>query len=131
MSNDLVPDELRYTKDHEWIAVKGDVATVGITDHAQGALGDLVYVELPAVGTEVDAGAELAVVESVKAASEVYAPISGEVVAVNDALSANPETINESPYEKGWIARIKIRDKGELDATMGAPAYRTLLKEAA
>ena len=129
MADDSIPDDLQYTKDHEWIAVDGNIATVGITDHAQGALGDLVFVELPEVGAELEKGDEMAVVESVKAASEVYAPLSGEVIEVNEALNESPETINDSPYDDGWIAKIKIRDKGELDETMDAEAYGGLIDE--
>ena len=99
----------RYTKDHEWIRLDGDVATVGISEHAQSALGDIVYVELPEIGQQVEKGGEAAVVESVKAASDVYAPVSGQVVAVNESLDGSPATINEDAEGKGWFFRLKLR----------------------
>lgn len=119
---------LRFTKDHEWISVDGDEATVGITDFAQSQLGDVVYVELPDVGRSVAAGAEAAVVESVKAASEVYAPLTGEVSAVNEALAESPSTVNEDPQGKGWFMKIKLSDKGELDAMMDEAAYKAFVE---
>jgi len=123
MSND-VPSELKYTKSHEWVRVEGDgIAAVGITDHAQELLGDLVFVELPEVGVELGAGAECAVVESVKAASDVYSPVSGEVVEVNEALAEAPETINQDAYGEGWIFRLRLTVPGELDALMDADSY--------
>lgn len=118
---------IRYTKDHEWIRIEGDVATVGITDFAQKALGDVVYVELPEVGRSVKAGEETAVVESVKAASDVYAPVSGEVVAVNDAIADAPATVNEAPEAGGWFMKIRLADAGELDGLMDAAAYQAHL----
>lgn len=124
MSN--VPANLKYTEQHEWLRLEGDVAVVGITDHAQAALGDLVFVELPAKGRQVKAGEAFVVVESVKAASEVYAPVSGEVVEVNDALSSNPALINSAPYEGGWICKIKASDKGELNKLLEAAQYQSL-----
>ncbi len=126
-----IPSELHYTRDHEWIAVEDGIAIVGITDHAQEALGDLVYVELPEENSQVEQGGAFAVVESVKAASEVYAPLSGEVVEVNQLLSDTPEKINESPYEDGWIAKIKLSDEAELGKLMDAGAYETLLEDEA
>lgn len=122
MSND-VPTELKYTKSHEWVRVEDDVATIGITDHAQELLGDLVFVELPEVGAELGAGAECAVVESVKAASDVYSPLSGEVVEVNEGLADSPETINQDAYEEGWIFRLRMSDAAELDGLMDADSY--------
>ena len=123
MSND-VPSELKYTKSHEWVRVEeSGVATIGITDHAQELLGDLVFVELPEVGAELGVGAECAVVESVKAASDVYSPLTGEVVEVNEVLADSPETINQDAYEEGWIFRIKVNDPGELEALMDADSY--------
>jgi glycine cleavage system H protein len=122
MSND-VPTELRYARSHEWVRVDGDIATVGITDHAQELLGDLVFVELPEVGAELTAGAECAVVESVKAASDVYCPVSGEVVGVNEALADAPEKINEDAYDAGWIFRLRLSDPAELDGLLDADAY--------
>ena len=123
MSND-VPTELKYTKSHEWIRVEEDgLATIGITDHAQELLGDLVFVELAEVGAELGAGAECAVVESVKAASDVYSPLSGEVIEVNETLAEAPETINEDAYQAGWIFRLRLSDPAELDALMDADSY--------
>lgn len=118
-----VPENLKYAESHEWVLVEDGVATVGITDHAQDALGDLVYVEVPEVGAEFDAGDAAAVVESVKAASDVYAPVGGEVIAVNEALADAPELINDEPYGEGWIMRIRMSDDGELDDLMDAEAY--------
>ena len=117
----------RYTKDHEWIRLDGDVATVGISEHAQSALGDIVYVELPEIGREVEQGGEAAVVESVKAASDVYAPASGEVVAVNDSLGSVPAAINEEAEGKGWFFRLKLTAPGELDGLMSAEQYKEFL----
>jgi glycine cleavage system H protein len=116
--------DTRYTKDHEWIRLDGEAATVGITEHAQSQLGDVVYVELPAVGKTFAAGAEAAVVESVKAASEVYAPASGEVVAVNAALADAPATVNEDAEGKGWFLKLKLSDPAELDRLMTAQQYK-------
>ncbi|MDO8330329.1 MAG: glycine cleavage system protein GcvH [Fluviicoccus sp.] len=121
MSN--TPSELKYASSHEWARLDGDVVTVGITDHAQEALGDLVYVELPEVGDTVSAGDEAGVVESVKAASDIYAPVSGEVIAVNDALGDTPEIINTDPYNEGWIYKIRISDVSELDNMMSGDEY--------
>ncbi len=122
MSN--VPQELRYTKSHEWVRREEDGSvTVGITDHAQELLGDLVYVEAPEVGTTFSSGEDCAVVESVKAASDVYAPVSGEVTEANEALTDTPETVNSDPYGDGWIFKIKPADEGELDDLLDADAY--------
>jgi glycine cleavage system H protein len=122
-----IPGDLKFAKSHEWVRVESDgTVTVGISDHAQGALGDLVYVELPEVGSTVQAGNGVAVVESVKAASDIYAPVSGEVIAVNDALSDAPETINSDPYEGGWIFKLKISDKSELDNLLTPDEYSEL-----
>ena len=117
----------RYTKDHEWIRLDGDVATVGITEHAQNALGDIVYVELPEIGRAVTKGGEAAVVESVKAASDVYAPASGEVVAINDSLGSAPAAINEEAEGKGWFFRLKLAAPAELDELMSAEQYKEFL----
>jgi len=114
----------RYTKDHEYIRIEGDTGIVGITDYAQSQLGDVVYVELPAIGKSVAKGGEAAVVESVKAASEVYAPVSGEVTAVNSALEGAPGTVNESPVERGWFFKLKLANTAELDGLMGEDEYR-------
>lgn len=124
MSN--VPANLKYTDQHEWVKLDGDIAIVGITDYAQAALGDLVFVELPGVGKQVKAHDSFVVVESVKAASEVYAPLSGEVIEVNEALSKTPEAINSAPYGEGWICKIRISDKGELASLLDAEKYQSL-----
>lgn len=120
--------ETRYTKDHEYIRIEGDTGTVGITDYAQGQLGDVVFVELPSVGKALAKGGEAAVVESVKAASEVYAPVSGEVVAVNSELEAAPGTVNEDPAGKGWFVKIKLANTGELDGLLSEAEYQDYVK---
>lgn len=128
MSN--TPSELKYAASHEWARVEEDgTVTVGITDHAQGALGDVVFVELPEVGVVLTAGQEAGVVESVKAASDVYAPVSGEVVEINPALEDAPETINTDPYGDGWFYRIKPSDAGELDGLLTADQYQDECEE--
>ena len=114
----------RYTKEHEWIRLDGDTAVVGITEHAQSQLGDVVFVELPEVGKSFAAGDEAAVVESIKAASEIYAPASGEVVAVNDALADTPATVNADAEGKGWFLKLKLKDPGELEKLMTAEQYK-------
>lgn len=118
---------VRYTKDHEWISVDGDIGTIGITDYAQSQLGDVVFVELPERGKTVGKGGEVAVVESVKAASEVYAPVSGEVVDVNTALEGAPATVNEDPQGRGWFLKLKIKDAAELDDLMTEEQYKEFL----
>lgn len=120
--------ESRYTDQHEWVRVDGDVATVGISDYAQSQLGDVVYVELPAVGKAVKQGGEMAVVESVKAASEVYAPASGTVTEVNADLTGTPQTVNEDAEGKGWFAKIKLSNAAELGKLMDAAAYKKFLE---
>ena len=120
--------EIRFSKDHEWVKVDGDVATIGITPYAQEQLGDVVFVELPDVGKQVAKGKELAVVESVKAASEVYAPVTGEVVEVNSALTEAPATVNEDALGKGWFAKVKVSNKGELGELMDEAAYKTYVE---
>ncbi|MBB3322396.1 glycine cleavage system protein GcvH [Atlantibacter sp. RC6] len=128
MSN--VPGELKYSKEHEWLRKEADgTYTVGITEHAQELLGDMVFVDLPDVGATVSAGEDCAVAESVKAASDIYAPISGEIVAVNDALSDSPEQVNSEPYGAGWIFRIKASDESELEALLDAAGYEALLED--
>jgi len=117
----------RYTKDHEWIRLDGEVATVGISEHAQSALGDIVYVELPEIGREVEKGGEAAVVESVKAASDVYAPVSGQVIAVNETLDGSPATINEDAEGKGWFFRLKLTAPDQLNELMTAEQYKQYL----
>ena len=124
-----IPGDLKFLKSHEWVRVEQDgTVTVGISDHAQSSLGDLVYVELPEVGSSVQAGHGTAVVESVKAASDIYAPVSGEVIAVNEALSDKPETINEDAYGDGWIFKLKIENRAELDELMSADDYAELIE---
>ncbi len=125
-----VPAECRYTKSHEWVKVEGDTARVGITDHAQEELGDIVYVELPNVGRVVTKEDAFGTVESVKAVSEIYAPVSGEVIEVNDALASGSEAaLNESPYENGWLVKIKLKNPAEADALLDAAAYKTAIGE--
>jgi glycine cleavage system H protein len=119
---------IRYTKDHEYISVEGDIGTIGITDHAQSQLGDVVFVELPNVGASFDQGNEAAVVESVKAASEIYAPVAGEVVEVNDNLEGQPAIVNEDAMGKGWFLKIKITDTSQLDELMTHAQYEEFLK---
>lgn len=119
---------LYFTTDHEWISVEGDQATVGITDYAQAQLGDVVFVEVPPVGTRVDKGKEAAVVESVKAASDVYAPVSGEVTEANGALEADPSLVNSSPEGDGWFFRLKLADAGELSGLMDAAGYKAFVE---
>lgn len=122
------PKELRYTREHEWLRDEGNGEfTVGITEHAQETLGDMVFVDLPDVGDVVSAGDDCAVVESVKAASDIYAPISGEIIAVNDALSDSPELVNESPYQEGWIFRIKMSDDSQLADLIDAQGYLSMI----
>lgn len=120
--------ETRYSKDHEYIRIEGDVGTVGISDYAQSQLGDVVFVELPSVGKALTKGGEAAVVESVKAASEVYAPVSGEVVEVNAELEGAPGAVNEDPAGKGWFLKIKIKDAAELDGLMNEAEYQNYVK---
>jgi glycine cleavage system H protein len=126
MSN--IPADLKYAKSHEWVRVSGDVATIGITDHAQHELTDVVFVELPAVGRKVKAGEACAVVESVKTASDIYSPVSGEVVEVNNSVSANPALVNSSPYQDGWFFKLKLSNAGEATNLMNADAYGAQIK---
>jgi glycine cleavage system H protein len=121
-----VPEELQYTKSHEWVRTEGDTATIGITDYAQEELGDIVFVELPEEGATFDAGDSFGTVESVKAVSDLYAPVGGEVVEVNEALGDNPEKINEDPYGDGWIVKLRVSDEGDL---LSASDYEQLLEE--
>ena len=117
---------LKYTKDHEWLRLEGEVATVGITPHAQEKLGDMVFVELPAVGARFDKGAVAATVESVKAASDVYAPVGGEVIAVNDKLLAEPGLVNAEPTANGWLFKLKVKDASEAATLLDEAAYKAL-----
>jgi glycine cleavage system H protein len=122
-----IPNDLRYDKSHEWVRLEGDIATIGITDHAQEELTDVVFVELPALGREVDAGDPTAVVESVKAASDIYSPVSGEVVEVNEAVEADPSLVNTDPYGAGWIYKLKVRDVAQVEGLLDAAAYQAIL----
>jgi glycine cleavage system H protein len=121
-----VPGELRYSKEHEWVRVDGAIATIGITDFAQDSLGDIVFVQAPDVGAAVVAGAAIAEIESTKSVSDIYAPISGIVHAVNDKLESEPELVNSDPYGDGWIMQIELSDPAEVDALLDADAYRAL-----
>jgi glycine cleavage system H protein len=125
------PKDLKYTKDHEWARISGKTVVVGVTSHAQEALGDVVYVELPKVGATLAAGAAFGVIESTKAVSELFAPVSGRVVKVNDALSDNPSTVNTDPYQAGWIVEVELSDTKQLDGLMDAGAYEKLLADQA
>lgn len=126
----MVPAELKYTKDHEWVRAEESEATIGITDHAQSQLGDITFIELPQSDTQINQSDSIATVESVKAASDVYAPVSGIITAVNDVLLDAPEKMNESPYGDGWICRINISDLAEVEDLMTASEYESLIKEA-
>jgi glycine cleavage system H protein len=119
---------MKYSKDHEWVHIEGDTAVVGISNYAQEQLGDVVFVELPKVGTSVEQSGQLAVVESVKAASEVYAPIGGDVVAVNDALTDDPQLVNQSAEKDGWFVKLKVKDARQADGLMDEAAYRAFVK---
>ncbi len=122
-----VPSDRRYRDTHEWAKLEDGLVVVGITDYAQSELGDVVYVEQPELGREVEAGEAVAVIESVKTASDIYAPVSGEIVAVNEALAEHPEKVNEDPYGEGWLFKIKPKDPAELEALLDAEAYKKLL----
>jgi glycine cleavage system H protein len=123
-----VPEELHYSKDHEWVRVEGDIAVVGITDYAQNSLGDVVYVELPKVGESFAANESFGSVESVKAVSEVFSPVSGEISAVNDSLNDEPEKVNQDPYGDGWMIRVKMSNSGEVDSMLTAAEYEDFTK---
>lgn len=122
-----VPPQLRYTSDHEWVAITGSRVRVGITDYAQDALGDIVYVQVPAAGSTVSAGDAFGEVESTKSVSDIYAPVSGSVVAVNEALAKTPESVNSDPYGEGWLCEIECSDLSQLDALLDASAYQSLI----
>lgn len=124
-----IPAELKYSKSHEWIKIDGDIATVGITDHAQEELGDVVYVELPSVGRVLGEDDIFGTVESVKAVSELYSPVAGEVVEVNDDLTGNEATINTSPYENGWMIKVRLKDTGTVESLLTADDYKTEIGE--
>lgn len=121
-----IPADLRYSREHEWVRIEGAVARVGITDFAQDSLGDVVFVELPAVGTAVSSGATTGEIESTKSVSDVYAPVTGTVLAVNDALTENPELVNSDPYGAGWMLEIEVSDPAEVDGLLDAEGYRAL-----
>jgi len=123
------PEELKYTEEHEWVLIEDDIATIGITDFAQDQLGDVVFVELPAVGDELEAGKTFGVVESVKAVSDIYAPMTGEVIEINEDLPDEPETLNTSPYEDGWLVKIRIANPEEADELLDAADYLELLEK--
>ena len=123
-----IPDELRYSAEHEWVRVDANLATVGITDFAQDSLGDVVFVQLPDVGTDVVAGASVSEVESTKSVSDIYAPVSGTVAAVNDALTDTPELVNQDPYGGGWMMTITLSDPEQLSSLLDAAAYRALVE---
>ena len=125
----MYPSELRYTKEHEWVRLQDGIATVGITDYAQHELGDVVYVELPKIGTKLASGQSLGTVESVKAVSEIYSPVSGEVTEVNSALSQTPETINKDPHGQAWLIKLKVDDAGAVSGLMDAAAYQAFISE--
>ncbi|MCE8015043.1 glycine cleavage system protein GcvH [Halomonas sp. MCCC 1A17488] len=123
-----IPANLRYNDSHEWVLDNGDgTVTIGITDHAQEALGDVVFVELPEVGRTLQKGEEFGVIESVKAASDLYAPLAGEIVEVNEALEEAPETVNEAPYEGGWIMKVRVEDAAAVEALLDAEAYQAVV----
>jgi glycine cleavage system H protein len=125
----MVPSDLRYTKDHEWVRVEGDEATVGITDYAATQLGDIVFVELPDVGRSVDQFAAFGVVESVKAVSDLFAPVSGEVIETNPELASRPELVNGEPYGAGWMLRVRVSDPGQVGELLEPSAYEALIAE--
>ena len=123
-----VPENLRYSKDHEWVAVDGDIATIGITDYAQHSLGDVVYVELPKAGESFGAQEAFGSVESVKAVSEIFTPVAGEVTEVNESLNDNPEVVNNDAYQGGWMVKVKMKNTGEADALLNAAEYEEYLE---
>ena len=125
----MVPGDLRYTKDHEWVRVEGDEALVGITEYAANQLGDIVFVELPDAGRSLEQHGTFGVVESVKAVSDLFAPVAGEVVATNEALAGKPELVNDDPYGEGWMLRVRLADAAQADALLDAAAYEQLIAE--
>lgn len=124
-----VPSELKYSKEHEWVKVEGNTVTIGITEYAQGELGDIVFVELPETDDDIDEGESFGSVESVKTVSELYAPVSGKVVETNDELEDSPEFVNESPYEKAWMVKVELSDESQLDELMSADQYSEMIGE--
>jgi glycine cleavage system H protein len=123
----MIPDDRKYTQEHEWVQLDGDLGIVGVTDHAAGELGDIVYVDLPEVGAEFSAGDSVGSIESVKAVADLYLPVSGEIVEVNDALDGDPALVNNSPLDDGWMFKVKLADPGELDSLLDAAGYEELL----
>lgn len=123
----MIPDDRKYTQEHEWVQIEGDVGIVGVTDHAAGELGDIVYVDLPEVGAEFSAGDSVGSIESVKAVADLYLPVSGEIVEINDALDGDPALVNNSPLDDGWMFKVKLADPGELDSLLDAAGYEELL----
>lgn len=122
-----LPENLKYTKDHEWIRIDGTTGVIGITDYAQGELGDIVFVEVPPVGRKVEAGQVFGTVEAVKAVSDLYSPISGEIIEVNKEIQDSPELVNKEPYERGWMIKVKIENEAELASLLDVDAYKTLI----
>jgi glycine cleavage system H protein len=125
----IIPPELRYTKDHEWVRVQDGIGTVGITDYAQDQLGDVVYIDLPSPGKQLTQLAVFGEIESVKAVSELYSPVSGEIVESNQALADKPELINESPYDEGWLMKVRLADQGEVDRLLTADEYSQFIEQ--
>jgi glycine cleavage system H protein len=125
----MYPENFHYTKEHEWVSVEGDIGTIGITDHAQHELGDIVYVDLPKVGSAVTQGKTLGSVESVKAVSDIYSPVTGEVVEVNEVLTEKPEKLNEDPHDGAWLVKIRLSAPGEIKSLLTAADYRTYIGE--
>ena len=123
----MVPDDRKYTQEHEWVQVEGDIGTIGVTDYAAGELGDIVFVELPELGDEFSQGDTVGTVESVKAVADFFLPVSGEIVAINEAVVDSPELVNSEPMEDGWLVKVKLDDLGELDNLLDARAYQELL----
>ena len=123
----MIPDDRKYTQDHEWIQIEGDVGTVGITDHAANELGDIVYVDLPDAGAEFSAGDAVGSIESVKAVADLYIPVSGEIVEINEAFEGDPSLVNSSPLDDGWLFKVKLADPAELQTLLDAAAYEDLL----
>jgi|TARA_B100001971_G_C18195494_1_gene541182 glycine cleavage system H protein len=123
------PKDRKYSKEHEWVKLEGDVATCGITDFAQHQLTDIVFIELPEKGKQVEQAKQIAVVESVKSVSDIFAPVSGEIIEINEKLTDNPETVNKNPFDEGWMFKIKIKDKAELDKLLSAEDYEKFTKE--
>jgi glycine cleavage system H protein len=123
----MIPSDVKYTQDHEWLKTTGDVATVGITEHAQDQLGDVVFVELPAVGTHIKQGVGFGTVESVKAVSDLFAPVSGEVIEINTELASTPELVNSNPYDKAWMIKVKLSNPAELESLLSPADYEKLI----